>query len=143
MQEMQMTPMIDAEAADYVQELVQDAKDKGAQIIIEGTREGNLLRPCLLSNINPEMRLFKEEQFGPALPLVLVSSEQQAIEYAYMSDFGLQASVYTKDIEEAYRIADQLEVGTVQINGRGDRGPDNYPFVCKGSGMAMQVLKNH
>lgn len=142
MQELQMTPMIDAGAADYVQELIQDAKDKGAQMIIEGIREGNLLRPCLLSNINPEMRLFKEEQFGPALPLVSVSSEQQAIEYANMSDFGLQASVYTKDIEEAYRIADQLEVGTVQINGRGDRGPDNYPFGgVKGSGMAMQGLE--
>ena len=142
MQELQMTPMIDAGAANYVQELVQDAKDKGAQIIIEGTREGNLLKPSLISNITPQMRLFKEEQFGPVLPIVLVSSEQQAIEYANMSDFGLQASVYTKDLEEAYRIADQLEVGTVQINGRGDRGPDNYPFGgIKGSGMAMQGLE--
>jgi len=142
MQELQMTPMIDSGAADYVQELVQDARDKGCNVLIEGSREGNVLKPTLISNIKPEMRIFKEEQFGPALPIVIVQNEQQAIEYANMSDFGLQASVYTKDLEEAYRISDQLEVGTVQINGRGDRGPDNYPFGgVKGSGMAMQGLE--
>jgi glyceraldehyde-3-phosphate dehydrogenase (NADP+) len=142
MQELQMTPMIDSGAADYVQELVQDARDKGCNVLIEGSREGNVLKPTLISNIKPEMRIFKEEQFGPALPIAIVQNEQQAIEYANMSDFGLQASVYTKDLEEAYRISDQLEVGTVQINGRGDRGPDNYPFGgVKGSGMAMQGLE--
>jgi glyceraldehyde-3-phosphate dehydrogenase (NADP+) len=142
MQDLQMTPMIDSAAADYVQELITDAKNSGASIVIEGSRDGNILKPCLLSNINPNMRLFKEEQFGPALPIVIVENEQQAIELANRSEFGLQASVYSLDIEESHRIADQLEVGTVQINGRGDRGPDNYPFGgVKGSGMAMQGLE--
>jgi glyceraldehyde-3-phosphate dehydrogenase (NADP+) len=85
------------------------------------------------------MRVFKEEQFGPLLPIVIYESEQEAIEMTNSSDFGLQASVYSTNINQSFRIADKLVVGTVQINGKPDRGPDNFPFGgVKDSGQSMQ-----
>ncbi|MCA9382752.1 aldehyde dehydrogenase family protein [Candidatus Dojkabacteria bacterium] len=135
-------PMIDNSSADYVMELVNDARDNGANIVLEGERESNYLSPYVIDIVTTNMRIFREEQFGPALPITRVNSEEEAIHLANESAFGLQASVYTQDIDQAFRMAEQLEVGTVQINGRPNRGPDNFPFGgVKGSGQYMQALE--
>lgn len=141
MSSLNLGPMLNSEAVDYVLELIKDAEDKGAQVVVRGSRSGNVLSPTLLYGVTPEMRIFFEEQFGPVLPISLVENEADALSKANMSKFGLQASVYTENIEEAYRLADKLEVGSVQINGKGDRGPDNFPFGgVKDSGSMMQGL---
>lgn len=134
-------PMLNTESANYVEELIKDAEEKGAQIIIRGTRNGNTLSPTLIYGVTQEMRIFYEEQFGPVLPVSIVEDESDALVKANSSKYGLQASVYTENLEEAYRLADKLEVGSVQINGKGDRGPDNFPFGgIKDSGSMMQGL---
>lgn len=136
-------PMIDSASVDYVLELINDATSKGAELVLKGERNNNLLGCNVLNLIRDDMRIYKEEQFGPALPIMVVIDENEAILKANASLYGLQASVYTKDIEEAYRIAEKLEVGTVQINGKGDRGPDNFPFGgVKDSGQMMQGLED-
>jgi len=136
---LELPPMIDSGAADYIMELLEDATSKGANHILQGERNENHIAPNLLDNVTPEMRVFSEEQFGPVLPITRVNGEDMAVNYQANIQYGLQASVYTQDIDEAFRIADKLEVGTVQINGRSDRGPDNFPFGgVKDSGQYMQ-----
>ncbi len=88
------------------------------------------------------MKVAWEEPFGPILPIIRVSSDEQAIEIANKSEFGLQASVFTKDINKAFAIANKIETGSVQINGRTERGPDHFPFIgVKGSGMGAQGIR--
>jgi glyceraldehyde-3-phosphate dehydrogenase (NADP+) len=133
------SPMIDQEAADFVASLIDDAKVKGAKEVLIASRDRNYMGASVLDNVTEDMRVFSEEQFGPILPIVRVSGEDEAIAKANASRYGLQASVYSQDIDEAFRIADKLNVGTVQINARPDRGPDNFPFGgVKDSGQLMQ-----
>ncbi|MBU0447718.1 aldehyde dehydrogenase family protein, partial [Bacillus thuringiensis] len=90
--------LIDDKSADFVQGLVDDAVEKGATIVIGNKRERNLIYPTLIDHVKEEMKVAWEEPFGPILPIIRVSSDEQAIEIANKSEFGLQASVFTKDI---------------------------------------------
>ena len=140
-QALKLTPMINSGACDFNLELIQDASNKGAEVSLAGVRTGNILSPTVLFNVNESMRIFAEEQFGPVMPIVVVKDEADAVGKANSTKFGLQASVYTQGLEEAFRLADKLDVGTVQINGKPDRGPDNFPFGgVKDSGQLMQGL---
>lgn len=137
-----ITPLIDDKSADYVYGLIMDAKESGATILTEIKRENNLIYPVLIDNVNKDMRVAIEEPFGPVLPIIRISSVEEAIEIANSSEYGLQSSVFTKDYEKAFKIARKLEVGTVQINNRTQRGPDNFPFLgIKNSGLGIQGIK--
>lgn len=134
-----VNPMINERASDFVMELYSDAVGKGANVQLEPSKQGNVLTPSVLTNVLPDMRVFYEEQFGPLLPIGNYNDDSQVVELVNDSPYGLQASVYTKDINQAFSIADKLEVGTVQINAKPDRGPDNFPFGgVKDSGSFMQ-----
>jgi glyceraldehyde-3-phosphate dehydrogenase (NADP+) len=88
------------------------------------------------------MKLAWEEPFGPILPIIRIKDEEEAIEISNRSSFGLQSAVFTKDVEKALRIAEKLEVGTVHINNKTQRGPDNFPFLgVKYSGVGAQGIK--
>jgi glyceraldehyde-3-phosphate dehydrogenase (NADP+) len=137
-----ITPLISDKAADYVQELIDDALEKGANLIIGNKREKNLIYPTLFDNVTENMRLAWEEPFGPVLPVIRVNSIDEAIKIANKSNYGLQSSVFTKNIDNAFYIANKLEVGTVQINNKTERGPDHFPFCgVKASGMGTQGIK--
>lgn len=138
----QITPLINEESANYVQELINDALDKGATLITGNRREGNLIYPTLLDNITTDMRIAWEEPFGPVLPIMRVKDIDEAISIANRSEYGLQSSVFTQDIDKAFMIATKLEVGTVQINNKTERGPDHFPFLgVKSSGMGTQGIR--
>lgn len=137
-----ITPLISDEAADFVEELINDALKKGADLIVGNKREGNTLYPTLLDNISPDMKIAWEEPFGPVLPVIRVHSIDEAIEIANKSQYGLQSSVFTKNIDDAFYIASKLEVGTVQINNKTERSPDHFPFLgVKASGMGTQGIR--
>lgn len=137
-----IVPLIDEKAADFAQHLMEDAKSKGAEVILGGKREGTLIHPTLLDRVTPEMEIAWAEPFAPILPLIRVRNTEQAIEIANQSEYGLQASVFTNDINQAFSIAERLEVGTVQINNKTERGPDHFPFLgVKASGMGTQGVK--
>ncbi len=137
-----ITPLIDTKAADYVEGLIKDAQDKGATEVISFKREGNLISPVLFDNVTTDMRLAWEEPFGPVLPFIRVNSVEEAIEISNKSEYGLQASVFTNNFPLAFKIAEQLEVGTVHINNKTQRGTDNFPFLgAKKSGAGTQGVK--
>ncbi|MGV3010085.1 NADP-dependent glyceraldehyde-3-phosphate dehydrogenase [Streptococcus thoraltensis] len=137
-----ITPLIDTAAADFVEGLVNDAVEKGADAKTDILREGNLIYPILFDNVTTDMKLAWEEPFGPVLPVIRVSSVEEAIEISNKSEYGLQASVFTNDFPLAFSIAEQLEVGTVHINNKTQRGTDNFPFLgAKKSGAGTQGVK--
>ena len=137
-----ITPLIDTKAADYVEGLIKDAQDKGAKEVISFKREGNLISPVLFDNVTTDMRLAWEEPFGPVLPVIRVNSVEEAVEISNKSEYGLQAAVFTNNFPLAFKIAEQLEVGTVHINNKTQRGTDNFPFLgAKKSGAGTQGVK--
>lgn len=137
-----ITPLIDKSAADFVEGLVNDAADKGAVAMTEIKREDNLICPILFDRVTTDMRLAWEEPFGPVLPVIRVKSVEEAIEVSNKSEYGLQASIFTKNFPRAFAIAEQLEVGTVHINNKTQRGTDNFPFMgAKKSGAGVQGVK--
>jgi len=137
-----ITPVIDNASADFVWGLIEDAQEKGAQALTPIKREGNLLWPVLFDQVTKDMKVAWEEPFGPVLPIIRVASVEKAIAFANESEFGLQSSVFTNDFKKAFEIAEKLEVGTVHINNKTQRGPDNFPFLgVKGSGAGVQGIK--
>lgn len=137
-----VVPLIDMKSADFVWELIEDAKAKGAKLILGGNREENLIYPTLFDNVTTDMRLAWEEPFGPVLPIIRVKDKDEAIEIANKSEYGLQSSVFTENINEAFYVADRLEVGTVQVNNKTERGPDHFPFLgVKASGIGTQGIR--
>lgn len=137
-----IVPLIDDQSADFVQGLIDDALQKGATLVLGNKREGNLIYPTLLDDVTTDMRIAWEEPFGPVLPIIRVSSQEEGIEIANASEYGLQASVFTQHIDKALTIARKLETGSVQINGRTERGPDHLPFIgIKKSGLGIQGVR--
>ncbi|HWF36041.1 MAG TPA: aldehyde dehydrogenase family protein [Solirubrobacteraceae bacterium] len=115
-------PMVSREQFDLVSELVEDAVAAGATMRCGGPVEvaefahGAFYAPTVLTGVTHEMRIMREEIFGPVLPIVVVDSEDEAVALANDSRFGLGASVWTSDRPKAERIARQLETGMVWIN---------------------------
>lgn len=137
-----ITPVIDNASADFIWGLIEDAQEKDAQALTPIKREGNLLWPVLFDQVTKDMKVAWEEPFGPVLPIIRVASVEEAIAFANESEFGLQSSVFTNDFKKAFEIAEKLEVGTVHINNKTQRGPDNFPFLgVKGSGAGVQGIK--
>ncbi len=137
-----ITPVIDNASADFIWGLIEDAQEKEAQALTPIKREGNLLWPVLFDQVTKDMKVAWEEPFGPVLPIIRVASVEEAIAFANESEFGLQSSVFTNDFKKAFEIAEKLEVGTVHINNKTQRGPDNFPFLgVKGSGAGVQGIK--
>ena len=105
---------------DLLEQQVEDAKRKGAIIHTGGKRPANLkgayYNPTLLTNITTDMRVWKEEVFGPVLPIVSFKTEEEAITLANDTMYGLGSRVISQDIERARRIASKIEAGTVEIN---------------------------
>lgn len=138
----EVVPLIDNKSADFVWELIDDAREKGAHLLVGGKREENLIYPTLFDYVTTDMRLAWEEPFGPVLPIIRVKDKDEAIDIANKSEYGLQSSVFTENINEAFYVAERLEVGTVQVNNKTERGPDHFPFLgVKASGVGTQGIR--
>ena len=121
---------------------MEDAKEKGAELLFGGKREGNVIYPTLFDKVTEDMRLAWEEPFGPVLPIMRVKDRDEAIRISNESEYGLQGAVFTENIDNAFYVADKLEVGTVQINNKTERGPDHFPFLgVKSSGIGTQGIR--
>jgi acyl-CoA reductase-like NAD-dependent aldehyde dehydrogenase len=119
--ETEIGPMTSDDQYAIVRELVDDAVDSGASLLCGGPTEaaglaGKFIAPTVLTGVTHQMRIMKEEVFGPVLPIVVVDSEQEAIDLANDSEFGLGASVWTKDRQRGQRIARRIEAGMVWVN---------------------------
>jgi acyl-CoA reductase-like NAD-dependent aldehyde dehydrogenase len=119
--ETEIGPMTSDGQYEIVRELIDDAVASGAKMLCGGPTEvpslpGKFIAPTVLTGVTHEMRIMKEEIFGPVLPIVEVDSEQEAIDLANDSQFGLGASVWTKDRQKGARIARRIESGMVWVN---------------------------
>ncbi len=99
-----------------VKEHVESFRAEGAEILTGGRHKGLFFEPTIIVGVNNSMRAMREETFGPTLPIATFRTEEEAIRLANDSDFGLTASVWTKDLKKAKRVAEKLEAGTICIN---------------------------
>jgi succinate-semialdehyde dehydrogenase/glutarate-semialdehyde dehydrogenase len=112
-------PLIDAKQQAKVAELVDDARERGAKVHLGGNRgdgAGYFYPATVLSGIAPGTRLLKEEIFGPVAPVATFESEQEAIDAANDTEFGLVAYVFTRDVKRALRVVESLQTGMVGLN---------------------------
>ena len=112
-------PLASKDGLNAIESQVNDAIQKGAKVLSGGKRlerKGYFYKPTVLSDVKMNMRVVTEEVFGPVAPLIIVGNEDEAIQVANNSEFGLGASIWTKDENRGLKIAHQLEVGDVFIN---------------------------
>ncbi|PSR38004.1 MAG: NADP-dependent glyceraldehyde-3-phosphate dehydrogenase [Sulfobacillus thermosulfidooxidans] len=137
-----VTPLISNEAADFVWDMIHEAVAQGAVALTPLRRDGNLIYPVVLDFVTRDMRVAWEEPFGPVLPIIRIHDAEEGVELANASEYGLQGAIFTQDVSQAFLLAEELDVGTVQINGKTSRGPDHFPFVgTKASGMGAQGVR--
>jgi len=135
-------PVISESAARKVQSAVDEAIGQGAQVVIGGKTKGSYVEPTILKNVKPEMKVVATEVFGPVISFIAVNSVDEAIGIINKSIYALQASVFTKDEGTGLVLAKKINVGTVQINGSPQRGPDHFPFMgVKHSGLGVQGVR--
>ncbi|MEM8498894.1 MAG: NAD-dependent succinate-semialdehyde dehydrogenase [Pseudomonadota bacterium] len=112
-------PVIDEKAANDIYAFIDDAVDKGAKLVIGGERSElgpGYVQPTILSNVSDDMRVFREEIFGPVAPLFRFKTEDEAIAMANDTEFGLAAYFYARDIGRIWRVSEGIEYGIVGIN---------------------------
>jgi len=112
-------PLITEEAANDMEAFVADAVSKGAKMVAGGNRSElgtNFFEPTILTNVTGEMRVFREEIFGPIAPLFKFDTEDEAVQMANDTEFGLACYFYSRDIGRIWRVAESLEYGIVGIN---------------------------
>jgi glyceraldehyde-3-phosphate dehydrogenase (NADP+) len=128
-----LTPLPEKEKPAYIQELIDDAKSKGAKVINAkgGQHSDNYIFPAILYPINKQMRVYHEEQFGPVVPIITFKDIQEPLNDMAESNYGQQVSLFGKDIKTIAPLIDTLVnlVTRVNLNSSCQRGPDVYPFT--------------
>jgi succinate-semialdehyde dehydrogenase/glutarate-semialdehyde dehydrogenase len=120
-------PLSSEAAADRLEEQVKRAVDNGAEVAVGGKRDGNYFEPTILTGIKPGDEASQEEFFGPVAQVYRVGSEEEAVELANQTPFGLGSYVMTDDREQGDRVADRIEAGMVYVNLVGADSPE-LPF---------------
>lgn len=137
-----ITAVVDFNSIDNLKQMVNEALEKKAQLIIGNKWDKNLVYPTILDYVTQDMEIAWKEPFAPILPIIRVNSIEDAILINNSSNYGLQASIFTNNIDLAVNIAKELEVGSVNINDSSQRGPDNFPFLgIKDSGQGVQGIR--
>jgi vanillin dehydrogenase len=124
----QLGCLINAGAVKRVQELVDDAVAKGAKVLTGGKANGMCYPPTVVFGVTPAMRMYGEESFGPAKPIVIANDAEDALRIANDTPYGLSSAVFTRDINRALRMAEKLEFGICHINGATVYDEPQMPF---------------
>jgi glyceraldehyde-3-phosphate dehydrogenase (NADP+) len=135
-------PMIDAAAAAKVRDWVQEALDGGAALLTGHMGQGNLIPPLVLEHVSPEMKVWREEIFGPVATLTPFETFAEALKLANDSAYGLQAGVFTPHLAHAWQAFETLEVGGVIINDAPIFRQDHMPYGgAKDSGLGREGVR--
>jgi acyl-CoA reductase-like NAD-dependent aldehyde dehydrogenase len=135
-------PMIDEESARRVAAWVEEARGAGAKLLLEGRREGNRLWPAVASDVPEGAKIRDREVFGPVATVEEFDDFGDALRRANASAYGLQASVFTRDIGQAMRAFTELEVGAVIVNDAPTVRIDNFPYGgVKASGFGREGVR--
>ena len=128
-----ITPLPEPQKPGYLADIIADATRKGARNMNDGggTTAGPLVYPALLYPVKEGMKVWREEQFGPVVPVASFAHVDEAIQYIIDSDHGQQVSIFGSESEEVASLIDQLvnQVSRVNINAQCQRGPDSFPFT--------------
>jgi succinate-semialdehyde dehydrogenase/glutarate-semialdehyde dehydrogenase len=117
--EVDVGPLIDGNQLGKVAELVEDAVERGAEVLVGGSRvegKGYFYEPTVLAGVPEEARLLSEEIFGPVAPIATFTTDKQAVVAANRTEYGLVAYVYTRDLDRAFRVCEGIETGMVGLN---------------------------
>ena len=137
----EMGPLSSSSAAETLQDQLDRAVAQGAEVVVGGERKDNFFPSTVLTGITPDNDAYREEFFGPVASVYRVGSEEEAIEVANDTPFGLGSYVFSNDPEQAQRVADGLETGMVYVNGVGLDGAE-LPFGgVKNSGFGRELGK--
>jgi benzaldehyde dehydrogenase (NAD) len=121
-------PMITPASLARVSELVADATDKGASVLTGGEASGPCYPPTVLTGVTPEMRLYSEESFGPLVSVIAVDGPEEAVAVANDTEYGLAASVFSRDVPGALELAQRIESGILHINDTTVHDEPQMPF---------------
>lgn len=120
--------LISHEAAARMDDLISDAISKGAVLCAGGKRDGAVVEATLLDRVTPEMRVYQEESFGPVKPVVRVKSDEEALQVANDTEYGLSAGLFTRDLQKALALAARIQSGICHINGPTVSDEPQMPF---------------
>jgi acyl-CoA reductase-like NAD-dependent aldehyde dehydrogenase len=126
-------PMNNEPTAEKMDAHLEDALEKGAEIVVGGSRDsdrptGLYYQPTVIDNVGVDTLINRDETFGPIVPLITVDSDDEALAVANDSYLGLQAAVYTRSLKRAFRYLDNLQVGNVVVNDSTDYWEAHEPF---------------
>jgi acyl-CoA reductase-like NAD-dependent aldehyde dehydrogenase len=127
-EETDVGPVIDGDAQTRILEWIEEARTGGAIILAGGEPEGELIRPTVIANAGPELKVSCEEVFGPVVTVNRVASLDEAFELANATRYGLQAGIFTADLATALRAAGELEFGGVTVNEAPTFRADQMPY---------------
>lgn len=137
-----MGPLISEKEAIRVENLVNEAVEKGATILTGGKRDGAFYHPTVLADVPDDCTIAKEEIFGPVVVLYPVKNLEEAIKLANDVNYGLQAGIFTNDLEKAHYAISKINVGGIMINDSSDFRIDAMPFGgVKNSGLGREGVK--
>ncbi len=142
--DMDMGPLVREQQIELLEKQVKDAISRGAKALLEGgrlKRKGFFYSPVVLTNLTRDMKVLKEETFGPVASIVPVKDETEAVKIANDTEFGLGASIWSRDRERALRMANELEAGVVAVNSLIKSDP-RLPFGgVKKSGIGRELSR--
>ena len=121
-------PVINETQLGKIRSQIDDAVSQGASILCGGNNDGLFIEPTVLGNVTRDMRIFREETFGPVAPIVRAKNLEDAIEIANDSDYGLSSGIITRDEEKGLRVAQQLRTGMAHINDSSVNDEPHVPF---------------
>jgi acyl-CoA reductase-like NAD-dependent aldehyde dehydrogenase len=120
--------MVDARSVEHVRGLIDDALAKGATLAAGGRTEGVFIAPTVLDHVTAQMRIYREESFGPVVAVMRVRDDEQAIAVANDTDYGLSAAVFGRDVARALAVAERIESGICHVNSPTVQDEAQMPF---------------
>jgi len=128
-----ITPLPEENKPEYLEELVIDARQHGAEVLNAngGKRNGTFFTPTALYPVNEKMKVYHEEQFGPVVPIIAFDDVEEPLQYMLDSKYGQQVSIFGNDPDTIAEMVDPLvnQIARVNINSLCQRGPDTFPFT--------------
>jgi acyl-CoA reductase-like NAD-dependent aldehyde dehydrogenase len=138
-EETRLAALISEREAERVEAVIRDAVENGARLVTGGGRDGAVVQPTVIADVDAEMAIARDELFGPAVAVTRVAGIEDAIAGANDSDYGLAAGIFTSDVRSALRFARDVECGNVMINATPLWRADAMPYGgLKGSGIGKE-----
>ena len=126
--ETQIGPVVNKASLERINELVEDAKSKGAKVLCGGRAEGPCYEPTVLYGVTPDMRIYGEESFGPVVTIVPVDGIDEAVKTANDTEYGLSSAVFSGDLDTGMEVARRLETGMCHVNDTTVHDEPQMPF---------------